>query len=62
MNNKDHAGSKGNGGTETKHKGESGQSKQKGAESISQQAAGKHRKDESDGAEKATTKKGSNSI
>lgn len=59
---KDHSGSKGNDGTLTKHKGESQQSHQKGAESVSKQDTGKHTKDESHGASHNTTKKESNSI
>jgi hypothetical protein len=62
MSTKDNAGSKGQDGTTTKHKGESQQSHQKGAESVGSQDKGKHKKDESDGAEKNTTKKGANSI
>jgi len=60
--NKNHSGSKGNDDTTTKHKGESQQSHQKGAESVSKQDTGKHTKDESQGAEHNTTKKGANSI
>ena len=59
---KDHSGNKGNDGTTTRHKGESQQSHQKGAESVSKQDTGKHTKDESGGAEHNTTKKGANSI
>lgn len=49
-------------GSTTKHKGESQQSHQKGAKSVAKHETGKHKKDESDGANKNTTKKGSNSI
>jgi hypothetical protein len=63
MSNKDHAENRGNDGTETtRHKGESQQSHQKGAKSVAKRDTGKHKRDESDGAEKNTTKKGSNSI
>ena len=62
MSNKDNVGSQGNDGSTTKNKGESQQSHQKGAESVSKQDTGKHKKDESDGAEKNTTKKQANSI
>jgi len=59
---KDHAGHGGNDNTETKHKGESQQSHQKGAESVSKQDTGKHTKDKSQGADQNSTKKGANSI
>ncbi|MBS7565010.1 hypothetical protein KHS38_11400 [Mucilaginibacter sp. Bleaf8] len=50
-------------GTKTKHKGESQQSHQKGAPSVSNKTAGKHLKDESGGgSKKNTTKKQQNSI
>jgi hypothetical protein len=50
-------------GTRTKHKGESQQSHQKGAQSVSHKKIGKHLKDESgSGAPKNTTKKQQNSI
>jgi hypothetical protein len=63
MSNKDHAKNRGNDGTDnTRHKGESQQSLQKGAESVAKHNTGKHRKDESEGAEKNTTKSGENSI
>ena len=62
MKQKNNTGSKGNDGTTTKHKGESQQSQQKGAESVSNKGSGKHSKDESGGAEKNTTKKQQNSI
>jgi hypothetical protein len=62
MSNKNNSGSQGTDGTTTKNKGESQQSKQKGAPSVSKKDAGKHKKDESDGADKNTTKKQSNSI
>ena len=60
--NKGHAGHEGNDGTATKNKGESQQSHQKGAPSVSQKHIGKHTKDESGGADHNTTKKGANSI
>jgi len=59
---KDHSGSKGNDGTTTKHKGESQQSHQKGAPSVSKKDGGKHTKDQSQGADHNTTKKQGNSI
>jgi hypothetical protein len=62
MSNKNHSGSKGNDGTTTKNKGESQQSHQKGAESVSKKNTGKHTKDESGGAKHNTTKKQQNSI
>jgi hypothetical protein len=46
----------------TKNKGESEQSHQKGAKSVSSKGSGKHKADESDGAAKNTTKKQQNSI
>jgi len=62
MSNKDHTASQGNDGTTTNNKGESQQSHQKGAKSVSKHDTGKHKKDESDKAGKNTTKKQSNSI
>jgi hypothetical protein len=62
MSNKTNVGSKGDDGSTTKNKGESQQSKQKGASSVSNKKTGKHTKDESGGAEKNTTKKQQNSI
>ncbi|MDB5250119.1 MAG: hypothetical protein JWQ40_4513 [Segetibacter sp.] len=62
MSNKDHSGSQGNDGTKTKNKGESQQSHQKGATSVSKKNTGKHTKDESGGAAHNTTKKQENSI
>jgi len=62
MSNKDNSGSHGNDGTTTKNKGESQQSHQKGAESVSKSDTGKHTKDESGGAAHNTTKKQENSI
>jgi hypothetical protein len=62
MSNKEHAADKGLDGTTTKNKGESQQSHQKGAPSVSKQDTGKHKKDESDGADHNTTKKGSNAV
>jgi hypothetical protein len=62
MKQKDNSGSKGNDGTTTAHKGESQQSHQKGAESVSNKSAGKHSKDDSGGGAKNTTKKQENSI
>ncbi len=60
--NKTNTGSRGNDGSETRNKGESMQNPQKGAQGVSNKRNGKHRKDESEGAEKNTTKKGGNSI
>ncbi|HEX8358294.1 MAG TPA: hypothetical protein VF610_12805 [Segetibacter sp.] len=62
MSSKNHSGSQGNDGTQTKNKGESQQSHQKGAPSVSKKDTGKHTKDESGGAEHNTTKKQQNSI
>jgi hypothetical protein len=60
--NQQNSGSKGIDGTTTKHKGESQQSHQKGAPSVSDKSKGKHTKDESGGADHNTTKKGANNI
>jgi len=62
MSNKDNVANEGSDGTTTENKGESQQSQQKGATSVSKKDTGKHKKDESDGADKNTTKKQSNSI
>ena len=62
MSDKDHSANQGNDGTTTKNKGESQQTHQKGAKSVSTHDRGKHKKDDSDGADKNTTKKQSNSI
>ena len=62
MSNKEHSAQEGLDGSTTKHKGESQQSHQKGAKSVANRDTGKHKKDESDGADKNTTKKGANSI
>ncbi len=59
---KDNVGSKGQDDSTTKNKGESQQSHQKGAKSVAKHDQEKHKKDESDGAEKNTTKKQQNSI
>jgi hypothetical protein len=59
---KNHSGEQGNDNTKTKNKGESQQSHQQGAASVSKRNTGKHTKDESHGADKNTTKKQSNSI
>lgn len=59
---KENTASQGQDGTTTKNKGESQQSHQKGAKSVSQKDSGKHKKDESDGADHNTTKKQQNSI
>lgn len=60
--NKTNTGERGARDQETRHKGESQQSTQKGAESVSHNKSGKHRKDESEGADRNTTKKQGNSI
>lgn len=60
--NKNNTGSQGADNTTTKNKGESQQSHQKGAKSVSKKGSGKHTKDNSDGAEHNTTKKQSNNI
>jgi hypothetical protein len=62
MTNKNNSANKGTDGSATKNKGESQQSQQKGAPSVSKKNAGKHTKDESGGAEHNTTKKQQNSI
>ncbi len=62
MSNKINSGSQGNDGTKTKNKGESQQSNQKGAKSVSRKNTGKHTKDESHGSDNNTTKKQQNSI
>ncbi|HEV7329419.1 MAG TPA: hypothetical protein VGN63_00110 [Flavisolibacter sp.] len=62
MSNKEHMAQEGLDGSTTKHKGESQQSHQQGAKSVANDKTGKHKKDESDGADKNTTKKGANSV
>jgi hypothetical protein len=62
MSNRENTGSRGNDGSTTENKGESQQSKQKGAKSVASHDTGKHKKDNSDGADRNTTKKQSNSI
>ncbi len=59
---KNNSGIKGQDATTKKNKGESQESRQKGAKSVGQNSKGKHKKDESDGADHNTTKKQSNSI
>ncbi len=59
---KNNSGIKGQNATTTKNKGESQESRQKGAKNVGQNSKGKHKKDESDGADHNTTKKQSNSI
>ncbi len=61
MSTKTNSGSEGIDGSKTKAKGESQQSKQKGAKSVSGKDM-KHTKDESGGAKEHTTKKQQNSI
>ena len=55
-------GNMGNDRTAFKNKGESQQSQQKVASSVSNKGSGAHQKDESHGAEQNTTKKQGNSI
>lgn len=67
MSNKDHSGSRGSDGSTTKSKGESQQTHQKGAKSVSKKdggknTTGKHTKDQSGGADHNTTKKQENAI
>jgi hypothetical protein len=62
MSKKEHVNKSGTEVTETRHKGESQQSNQKGAKSVANHDLPRHKKDESDGAEKNTTKKQSNNI
>jgi hypothetical protein len=62
MSKKANSGSRGIDDSQTTHKGESQQSKQQGAPSVSKKSKGKHTKDESGGAQKNTTKKQGNSI
>lgn len=61
MSMKDNTGNRGTDGTKTKNKGESKQTEQKGALSVTKNKE-KHKKDNSDGAGRNTTKKQSNSI
>jgi hypothetical protein len=60
--NQQNSGSKGIDGTKTKHKGESQQSHQEHAPTVSDKSKGKHTKDQSGGADHNTTKKQQNSI
>lgn len=60
--NKTNTGTRGADGENTRHKGESRESQQKGAESVSHKGSGRHRKDESEGASRNTTKKGGNNV
>jgi hypothetical protein len=62
MSKKENTASQGNDNTTTKNKGESQQSHQKGAKSVAKRDTGKHKRDESDGADHNTTKKQANSI
>jgi hypothetical protein len=62
MSKHDNTASKGQDGTTIKNKGESQQSDQKGAASVGTHDKGKHKADNSDGDDKNTTKKQSNSI
>ncbi|RYY97287.1 MAG: hypothetical protein EOO11_11305 [Chitinophagaceae bacterium] len=56
------AGRQGNDGTDTRNKGERQQTQHQGAPSVSKKGQEPHRKDESEGASRNTTKKGPNSI
>jgi hypothetical protein len=51
MSNKDNTANQGTDGSTTKNKGESQESNQKGAKSVSNNDTGKHKKDDSDGAD-----------
>ena len=62
MSSKNNTANSGNDGSTTKNKGESQQSHQKGAKSVAKHDTGKHKKDDSDGDDKMTTKKQQNSI
>ena len=62
MKQSNNAGNKSADGTKSKVKGESQQSPQKGAPGVSKKGAGKHRKDQSEGAVQNNTKKQQNSI
>ena len=63
MQQKDSSNGKTADGVKAKNKGESMQSNQKGAASVSKKGDGRHRKDDSDtGAKKNTTKKQSNNV
>ena len=57
-----HAGHEGLDDSTTKNKGESQQSNQQGAKSISKSDTGKHTKDESHGSDDNSTKKQQNAI
>ncbi len=59
---KNNSGIKGQDATTKKNKGESQESRQKGAKSVGRNSKGKNKKDDSDDADHNTTKKQSNSI
>jgi hypothetical protein len=59
---KNRSGSISGGGTKTNNKGDRHQTSQPGAPNKSNRQTGGHRKDDSDGAEKNTTKKGPNAV
>jgi hypothetical protein len=61
MSKKVNSGEEGNNGP-VNHKGQQEQNLQKGAPGQSRKSTGKHRKDDSEGAVKNTTKKQQNSI
>jgi hypothetical protein len=61
MSTKNNTGNRGKDGAKTRNKGESQRTNQKGALSVPSNK-GKHKKDDSDGAERNTTKKQANSI
>ena len=62
MKQRNNAANKSGDGTKSKVKGESQQSPQKGAPGVSKKGAGKHTKDQSEGAVHNTTKKQQNSL
>jgi hypothetical protein len=62
MKQKNNSGDNGTDGQKTKHKGESQQSRQPGASSVSKKGNGKHSKDDSGGSGEQDTKKQANSI
>lgn len=62
MSKKEHTANEGLDGSRTGNKGESQVSHQQGAKSVGNRDTGKHKKDESDGSDRNTTKKGANSV
>jgi hypothetical protein len=59
---KDSSGYRGTDGSETRNKGERQQTQHQGAPSVSKKNQERHTKDQSEGADRNTTKKGPNSI